>query len=189
MKTSYQDKIDDYLLDRMPEEDIVQFEKSCSRNNGIGEQLAFTANVKDAITSRETKLKEMQSMKKAYDRRHKQQSARVLVNKEKSSDGKKSYNYKMLWTTAVAAVIVIGLFLAYPHSDQINSPSGFYDGANGREYFNNNMPSEVKNTYSDEGLLQNMNPELIEQKTALDTSQQYTVPEEIIQKFNNLSEE
>ena len=51
------------------------------------------------------------------------------------------------------------------------------------------MPSEVKNTYSDEGLLQNMNPELIEQKTALDTSQQYTVPEEIIQKFNNLSEE
>jgi hypothetical protein len=79
--------------------------------------------------------------------------------------------------------------LAYPHSDLRYSPSGFYDGANGREYFNNNMPSEVKNTYSDEGLLQNMNPELIEQKTALDTSQQYTVPEEIIQKFKNLSEE
>ena len=56
MKKAYQDKIDDYLLDRMTKEERHAFEKEIENNDELQEQLEFTEKVQRAMKNKDEKL-------------------------------------------------------------------------------------------------------------------------------------
>ncbi|MBE6303605.1 MAG: hypothetical protein E7089_06685 [Bacteroidales bacterium] len=117
MMKDFQDKIDEYILDKMPSEERVQFEAEIGKDKAKREQLEFTRNVKNAISSREEKLEMMKMMQKKYDREHRRMrrtgtdacytSAPVYAEKKLSR--------KILWwISGIAALLVIGLFIVNP---------------------------------------------------------------------------
>ena len=60
MKEEYQDKIDDYLLDRMSEEERRAFAGEVAENDELREQLEYSRSVQSAMKSRGEKLAAMQ---------------------------------------------------------------------------------------------------------------------------------
>ena len=52
MKKGYQDRIDDYLLDRMNEEERRAFENDIENNMELREQMKFTEMVQRALKSK-----------------------------------------------------------------------------------------------------------------------------------------
>ena len=56
MRKAYQDRIDDYLLDRMTKEERHAFEKEIENNDELQEQLEFTEKVQRAIKSKDEKM-------------------------------------------------------------------------------------------------------------------------------------
>ena len=56
MKKAYQDRIDDYLLDRMTKEERHTFEKEIENNDELQEQLEFTEKVQRAMKKQEWKI-------------------------------------------------------------------------------------------------------------------------------------
>ena len=52
MKKEYQDRIDDYLLDRMNEEERRAFENDIENNMELREQMKFTEMVQGALKSK-----------------------------------------------------------------------------------------------------------------------------------------
>lgn len=55
MKKTYQDKIDDYLLDRMTEDERQAFEEEIENNMELREQLKFTEMVQRALKNKDGK--------------------------------------------------------------------------------------------------------------------------------------
>ena len=56
MDEKFQDRIDNYLLNRMDDAEKTEFLREVEQDKEKKEQLEFTQNVKDAIRSREEKL-------------------------------------------------------------------------------------------------------------------------------------
>lgn len=56
MRKAYQDRIDDYLLDRMTKEERHAFEKDIENNDELQEQLDFTENVQRAMKRKDEKM-------------------------------------------------------------------------------------------------------------------------------------
>lgn len=52
MKKEYQDRIDDYLLDRMTEEERRAFENDIENNKELREQMKFTEMVQGTLKSK-----------------------------------------------------------------------------------------------------------------------------------------
>ena len=96
MDNNFQDRIDEYLLhsDTMSEEDKAQFLKEIEEDAEKKEQYEFTKNVKQAIVSRGEKLKAMTEFQKEM----------------KSHYHRKTW----LWTSSIAAILVIGFFAINP---------------------------------------------------------------------------
>ena len=96
MNYNFQDRIDEYLLhsDTMSEEDKAQFLKEIEEDAEKQEQYEFTKNVKHAIVSRGEKLKAMTEFQKEM----------------KSHYHRKTW----LWTSSIAAILVIGFFAINP---------------------------------------------------------------------------
>lgn len=69
MDEKFQDKIDDFLLNRMNDAERQAFLQEVEQDSEKKEQLEFTKNVKEAIYSREEKLKVMAEFKKEYKRK------------------------------------------------------------------------------------------------------------------------
>lgn len=92
----FQDRIDEYLLhgETMSEEDKAQFLKEIEEDAEKKEQYEFTKNVKQAIVSRGEKLKAMTEFQKEM----------------KSHYHRKTW----LWTSSIAAILVIGFFAINP---------------------------------------------------------------------------
>lgn len=107
MKFESQDKIDDYLMDRMPDDERMAFEKEVDGDKKIKEQLEFTMNLKQALKSRNEKLAAMERWKNDYiwkeDRR--------LATTSHPTGRRIIY-----WISGVAAVIVAGLFMIRNHN-------------------------------------------------------------------------
>lgn len=103
----YLDRIDDYVLDRMPEVERSAFEKEMADNPELQEQVAFMKNMQRAIKSRDEKLAAMNEWEK-----------------RRESPVKKTWPY---WASGIAAVFVAGLFIV---QNQFLSPSGM--DANGQ---------------------------------------------------------
>ena len=93
---NFQDRIDEYLLhsDTMSEEGKAQFLKDIEEDEEKRELYEFTKNVKMAMVSREEKLKAMTEFKKEM----------------KSHYHRKTW----LWTSSIAAILVIGFFAINP---------------------------------------------------------------------------
>ena len=96
MNNNFQDRIDEYLLheDTMSEEAKVQFLKEIEENTEKKKQYEFTKNVKEALKSRGDKLKAMTEFQKEM----------------KSHYHRKTW----LWTSSIAAILVIGFFAINP---------------------------------------------------------------------------
>ena len=80
MSRDFQDKIDDYVLGRMSVEERADFEKEVDQDEEKREQLEFTRNVKNAISSRQDKLAKMAKMKARYEHNEKALQLRQSQN-------------------------------------------------------------------------------------------------------------
>ncbi|MBR2015146.1 MAG: hypothetical protein IJ998_06980 [Alistipes sp.] len=135
MKKDFQDRIDEYILGRMTDEEKAQFEAEVSHDESIREQLEFTRNVKGAISSREDKMAKLKMMQKMYDREHQRVVASMRAtgtddcqysHAPQNIEDKKPSKRMWWWASGIAAVLVIGLFVVNPFgSDTMQTPSGF----------------------------------------------------------------
>lgn len=121
MDNNFQDRIDEYLLhgDAMPEEDKAQFLKEIEEDEEKRELYEFTKNVKQAMVSREEKLKAM-----------------TEFQKEMKRSNKKSW----LWISSIAAILVGGFFAINPLLVETSS----HDNVRGDEndVFEMNAPAD-----------------------------------------------
>lgn len=125
MKKNFQDRIDDHILGRMSAEDRVEFEKEISLDRDKKEQLDFTINVKRAICSREEKLKQIEKMKHYHsisaceslpltgtdDCRSCESEMRTFAPRPNKKIFSKHF---VLWTSSIAAVLVVGYLAINP---------------------------------------------------------------------------
>ena len=135
MKKDFQDRIDEYLLGRMIDEEKAQFEAEVNQDESKREQLEFTRNVKGAISSREEKMAKLKMMQRMYDREHNQVATSMRAtgtddcqysSAPQYVEEKKPSKRIWWWASGIAAVLVIGLFVVNPFgSDTMQTPSGF----------------------------------------------------------------
>ena len=127
MKIDYQDRIDDYLLDRMSAEERKRFESDAIANAELKEQLQFTESVQQATRSRNEKLAAMEEWRDDYvweDERAAAASAAeyrptgsgynycpVPTMEESRSMSRSSGRRIFYWISGIAAVFVVGFFL------------------------------------------------------------------------------
>ena len=121
MNYNFQDRIDEYLLygDTMSEEDKAQFLKEIEEDEEKRELYEFTKNVKQAMVSREEKLKAM-----------------TEFQKEMKRSNRKSW----LWISSIAAILVVGFFAINPLLVETSS----HDNVRGDEndVFEMNAPAD-----------------------------------------------
>lgn len=135
MKKDFQDRIDEYILGRMTDEEKAQFEVEVNQDESKREQLEFTRNVKGAISSREDKMAKLKMMQRMYDWEHRQVAASMRATgtddcqyspAPQYATDKKPSRRIWWWASGIAAVLVIGLFVVNPFgSDTLQTPSGF----------------------------------------------------------------
>ena len=65
-----QDRIDDYLLGRMSAEEREIFEEEVAQDESIKEQLEFTRDVKNAISSKQSKVIAVKELQRQYAGEH-----------------------------------------------------------------------------------------------------------------------
>lgn len=107
MNRDLQDRIDCYILGRMSAEERVAFEQELSHNEELREQFEFTKNLKSAITSREDKLSAIREMQQQRDEAEKNNRTLTLNSKRRTKQ-------IVAWASAIAAVLVVGLFIVTP---------------------------------------------------------------------------
>ena len=110
----YQDRIDDYILDRMSAEERVAFEKEMAADAELQEQVAFMQNMKKALKSRSEKLAAMKEWESDY----------VWQDERIVADGNK--RKWLYWVSGIAAVFVAGLLILRTPSDI--DPNGMLRG-------------------------------------------------------------
>ena len=136
MDEKFQDRIDNYLLNRMDDAEKTEFLREVEQDEEKKEQLEFTQEVKDAIRSREEKLQALKQFQQQYE--HERQTAALRatgtecaacacpvpeVAATKPVRAKKIW----LWISGVAAVLVVGFFAIKPMFEYESSPN--YNGA------------------------------------------------------------
>ncbi|MCD8309719.1 MAG: hypothetical protein LUB83_00670 [Prevotellaceae bacterium] len=142
MDTKFQDSIDNYLTGRLTAEEEKRFLEEVAGDKQKKEQLEFTRQVKETITSREEKLKALAGFKKRYEDEHTpfgrtgtDSGIRFSVSEkgerpmpsysqymesrfeetERRAKSKKSSSKKIwLWVAGIAAVIAVGVFVISP---------------------------------------------------------------------------
>lgn len=142
MKKDFQDKIDEYILGRMTDEEKAQFEAEVNQDESIREQLEFTSNVKGAISSREDKMAKLKMMQRMYDRKHQQVAASMRATGTddcqyspvpQNIEDKKPSKRIWWWASGIASVFVIGLFTLAPFNEDPSATDFSSD-----KIFNNN---------------------------------------------------
>ena len=127
MKIEFQDRIDEYLLDRMPDEERKSFESDAAEDAELKEQLQFTETVQQATKSRNEKLAAMEEWKDDYVWEDERVAAASAAEYRPTGSG---YNYCpaptmeesrsmprssgrriFYWISGIAAVFVVGFFL------------------------------------------------------------------------------
>lgn len=117
MDEKFQDKIDNYLLNRMDDAEKAEFLREVEQDEEKKEQLEFTQNVKDAIRSREEKLQATEQFQQQYERERKTAACTKQARSKK----------KWLWISGVAAMLAVGFFAVKPIFNYESSPH--HDGA------------------------------------------------------------
>lgn len=144
MKIEFQDRIDDYLLDRMSDEERKSFESDAAEDAELKEQLQFTETVQQATKSRNEKLASMKEWKEDYVWEDERVVAASAAEYRPTGSG---YNYCpaptmeeshsmprssgrriFYWISGIAVVFVVGFFLirnlyvANSPSEDMSSP-------------------------------------------------------------------
>ena len=96
MKIEYQDRIDEYLLNRMTEEERRAFEKEVESDAELKGQLEYSDEVRRLVIDRNEKLAAMREWDKEYVRKSKRE---------------KTIKMASYWVAAVAAVFIGGIFI------------------------------------------------------------------------------
>lgn len=114
MDESFQNKIDEFILheDKMCHEDIAKFHRELEVDAKKKEQFEFSCNLKKALESRESKQRMLLVFRTQYE-------------SEKSKiKNQKIMKRILIWTSSVAAVFVISVFMIRPLiSSQLQSSS------------------------------------------------------------------
>lgn len=131
MDEKFQDRIDDFLLNRMEDADKEAFWQEVEQNKEKKEQLEFTKNVKDSIRSREEKLLTLAQFQKQYEEERRAallrptgtDSACYCPSPQKAStEPVLSKKRIWLWISGVAAMLVVGFFAIKPMFVYESSP-------------------------------------------------------------------
>lgn len=128
MKIEFQDRIDDYLLNRMTDDERQTFESEVADDAELRDQLAFTESVQHTVKSRNEKLAAMEEWEDDYQWK-KDPEIEVIAAAEYRSTGS-GYSYCpaqprmedkavrrtptrriLYWVSGIAAVFVVGFFL------------------------------------------------------------------------------
>lgn len=116
MSVDFQDKIDDFVLGRMSENDRIQFLSELSHDKDKQEQLELTKSLHAAIKSRNEKLSSISQFYEEY-------------SEEQNSDSKKKkVMFWMPWVASVAAVFLLGISIFI--SDDNRKSSSIVDTSN-----------------------------------------------------------
>lgn len=118
MDEKFQDRIDDYLLNRMNIDEKEAFLHEIEQDAEKMEQLEFTRNVKDSICSREEKLRALAQFQQQYEEERKVYEMRATGTSKacnssapKIEEGSIQSKKKIwLWVSGIAAVFVVGFF-------------------------------------------------------------------------------
>ena len=127
MKIEFQDRIDDYLLDRLSDDERKSFESDAAENAELKEQLQFTETVQQATKSRNEKLAAMEEWKDDYVWEDERVAAASAAEYRPTGSGYdycpapttesrrvgNSSPFKKIfyWASGIAAVFVVGFFL------------------------------------------------------------------------------
>ena len=103
MKKEYQDKIDEYLLGRMSDEERKEFEKELVSDKELREQLEFTEDVRQVMKSRNEKLAKMKEWRSDYTRRDDIKAASAIKHKSRLRI--------IYWFSGIAAIFIVGVFV------------------------------------------------------------------------------
>lgn len=157
MDMKFQDRIDNYLLNRMNDADKEAFLWEVEQDEKKKEQLEFTKHVKDSICSREEKLQTLAQLQQRYEDEREATASRhtgtecaaryQTVPDARNKMSAQSKNRTWLWVSGIAAVLVVGLFAIRPIFIEETSPS--YDGIplerirGGDEIFNDLAPADT----------------------------------------------
>lgn len=132
MDEKFQDRIDDYLLDRMEDAEKEAFLQEVAQDDGKKEQLEFTKNVKDIICSREEKLRALAQFQKQYENERKVAASRSTGTQRAecyspapvaTTESVRPKKRIWLWISGVAAVLVVGFLAVKPMFDYEASPN------------------------------------------------------------------
>lgn len=118
MDEKFQDRIDDYLFNRMNVDEKESFLHEIEQDAEKKEQLEFTRNVKASICSREEKLRALAQFQQQYEeKRNAYGMCAAGISKACSSSAPKieerniqSKKKIWLWISGIAAVFVVGFF-------------------------------------------------------------------------------
>ena len=123
MKQESQDKIDDYLLDRMPNVERTAFEKEVETDGELKEQLEFTERLQQALKNRNEKLALMKEWENDYEWQYDldvvqtvatgsgYESCSVPSNDNSRFAKKPSRIRTLYWVTGIAAMFIAGFFI------------------------------------------------------------------------------
>lgn len=102
MSNDFQDKIDDFVLNRMSEDDKIHFLKEIASDKEKQERFELTKDLCEAIKSRNEKLASIKNFCKENS------------IEQKHDYGKKKIIFWMSCVASIAAVIILGVFFIIP---------------------------------------------------------------------------
>ena len=133
MDERFQDRIDNYLLNRMDDAEKTEFLREVEQDEDKKEQLEFTQNVKDSICSREEKLQTLKQFQQQYEEERRTVACRdtrteyaaccCTASELAAAEPVKSKNKIWLWISGIAAVFVVGVFVLRTKPDLGSSPN------------------------------------------------------------------
>ena len=136
MDEKFQDRIDNYLLNRMDDAEKTEFLREVEQDEEKKEQLEFTQDVKDRIRSREEKLHALKQFQRQYEQERRTSAYRATGTERVAccpapevvaTEPVRSKKKIWLWISGVAAVLVVGFFAIKPMFVYESSPN--YNGA------------------------------------------------------------
>lgn len=133
MDEKFQDRIDNYLLNRMDDAEKRELLREVEQDEKKREQLEFTQNVKESICSREEKLQAMAEFQQQYEQERRTAAYRATATervasscpapKAAATEPMRSKKKVWLWISGIAAVHVVGFFAIKPMFDYESSPN------------------------------------------------------------------
>ena len=137
MDEKFQDRIDNYLLNRMDDAEKTEFLREVEQDEKKKKQLEFTQKVMVSIRSREEKLQALSQFQRQYEEERKiaayratgtERAVRHCYAREvPATEPVQSKKKIWLWISGIAAVLVVGFFAIKPMFEYEASPN--YNGA------------------------------------------------------------